>query len=171
MSVKIAIQITSTKCQYRAHRSTAISSDGWSPRLKSIASSVSSQSTPALTCAPWNPVSVKKVEPNRLRLIVSPSFTNAVNSYAWNPRNVAPSNAVTNSQSFDEPRMRSPAVCLGTFLFCTAASASTIASDDISSTNVEADVTGMSRIPWYARPVTGSVHGSCGNGPTTLFPL
>jgi hypothetical protein len=51
---------------------------------------------------------------------------------------------------------------LGTFLFCTAASASTMNSDDISSTNVEADVTGMSRIGWNALPVAGSVHGWCG---------
>src|SRR5687768_18192737 len=56
----------------------------------------------SVTCAPWKPVSVKNVEPNRLRRMVNPSLTNAVNSYAWKPRNVAPSSAVMNSQRSEE---------------------------------------------------------------------
>ena len=35
-------------------------------------SSVTSQSTPAVTCAPWKPVSVKNDEPNRLVVMVEP---------------------------------------------------------------------------------------------------
>src|SRR5687768_18113244 len=77
--------------------------------------------------------------------MVSPSCTNDVNSYAWNARKPAPRRQVAHNQSFDEPRMRSPVVCFGTLRFSTAASASTIASDDMSSTNVDADVTGMLR--------------------------
>jgi hypothetical protein len=67
--------------------------------------------------------------------------------------------AVAHSQSFDDPRMRSLRVCLGKFLVWTAASASTMNSDDISSTKVDADVTGMSRIGCKVWPVAGSVHG------------
>jgi hypothetical protein len=77
----------------------------------------------------------------------------------------------SQSQSFDEPRMRSPVVCFGRSRFCTAASASTIASDDMSSTNVEADVTGIFRIGLNTSPVVGLVHASCGNGPSGLLPL
>ena len=62
--------------------STSSVSFGPSPRLMSIASNVQSHSTPAETCAPWKPVSVKNDEPNRLVLIVRPSCTNEVNSYA-----------------------------------------------------------------------------------------
>ncbi len=94
-----------------------------------------------------------------------------MNSYAWNPRNVAPSTAVMKSQSLDDPRIFSPSVTLGLSLFSTAANASTIASDDMSSTNVEQDVTGMLRIALKCCPVAGSVQGSCGNGPWTLRPL
>src|SRR5687767_15115497 len=126
--------------------------------------------TPAVTWAPWNPVRVKNDDPNRLVLIVSPSCTKDVNSYAWNPRNVAPSSAVIQSHSFDEPRILSPVVRLGTFLFCTAASASTMASDDMSRTNVDADVIGMLRIGLNVWPV-GLTHTSCGYGPTRLRPL
>ena len=82
-----------------------------------------------------------------------------------------PSRHVAHSHSFDDPRMRSPAVFLGTLRFCTAASASTIASDDISSTNVENDVTGMFRIGLNTSPVIGLVHASCGYGPSGLLPL
>jgi hypothetical protein len=81
--VKIAIQTTSTKCQYNAQISTMSVSFGVRPRLKSMARSVSSQRTPTVTCAPWNPVSVKNDEPNRFVRMVSPSWTNEVNSNAW----------------------------------------------------------------------------------------
>src|SRR5450432_1751117 len=102
----------------------------------SIDNSVSSQMTPAVTCAPWKPVRMKKDEPNRFVWIVSPSCTNEVNSYAWKPRNVAPRSAVHASQIFDD--LRSPRT--------TAECASTIASEDMRSTKVETDVTGMFRI-------------------------
>ena len=69
-----------------------------------MAQSVMSHSTPALTCAPWNPVSVKNDEPNRLRRMDNPSCTKDVNSYAWNPRNVAPRIAVASSQKLELPR-------------------------------------------------------------------
>jgi hypothetical protein len=52
-----------------------------------------------------------------------------------------------------------------------AASASTIASDDISRTNVEIDVTGILRIAFSGTAHTGGLQASCGNGPTTLRPL
>src|SRR5689334_3404954 len=132
---------------------------------------VQSHSTPAVTWAPWKPVSVKKVEPKRFRLIDRPSWTNEVNSYAWKPRNVAPASAVMNSHSFEFPRIRSPVVRFGSSLFCTAASANTMNSDDISSTKVDADVTGIFRIGLKTCPVLGSVHDSCGKGPMTLRPL
>src|SRR5688572_3283414 len=136
-----------------------------------MASNVPSQITPAVTCAPWNPVSVKNDEPNRFVRMVSPSCTNDVNSYAWNARNPAPRRQVAHSQSFDDPRMRSPVVSFGRLRFSTAASASTIASEDISSTNVDADVTGMFRIGLSTVAHAGGLHTSCGNGPTTLRPL
>ena len=47
-----------------------------------MANKVNSQSTPAVTCAPWNPVNVKNEEPNRFLRIDSPSCTNDVNSNA-----------------------------------------------------------------------------------------
>src|SRR6185437_4354715 len=112
-----------------------------------------------------------KVEPKRFRLIDRPSWTNEVNSYAWKPRKVVPASAVMNSHSFEFPRIRSPRVRFGSSLFCTAASASTMNRDDISSTNVDAEVTGMLRIGLKTWPVLGSVHVSCGNGPMTLRPL
>ena len=56
-------------------------------------------------------------------------------------------------------------------LFSTAASASTMASDDISSTNVDCDVTGMLRIAFRCVAHCGGSQASCGNGPTTLRPL
>ena len=43
-------------------------------------------------------------------------------------------------------------------------------SDDMSSTNVDAEVTGMFRMGLNTWPV-GEVHASCGNGPTTDRPL
>src|SRR6266540_3317926 len=134
----------------------------------------SSQSTPAVTWAPWNPVSVKKEEPKRFVLIVSPSCTNEVNSYAWKPRKVEPASAVIKSQSFEDASLRVHQPAFGGSgrpLFCTAASASTMNSEDISSTNVDIEVTGMFRIGFRTCPVAGSVHFSCGNGPTTLRPL
>ncbi|MND03901.1 hypothetical protein D3C83_239440 [compost metagenome] len=62
-------------------------------------------------------MSVKNDDPNRFVLIVRPSCTNEVNSNAWNPRNVVPAIAVAQSHSFDEPRILSLRVRLGTFLF------------------------------------------------------
>src|SRR5687767_4199835 len=59
----------------------------------------------------------------------------------------------------------------GRSLFSTAANASTIASDDISSTNVDTDVTGMSRMGGAAVAHCGGLQASCGNGPVTLRPL
>src|SRR3982750_985983 len=99
---------------------------------------------------------MKNDEPKRFVWIVSPSCTNDVTSYAWKPRNVAPRIAVDASQIFEE--RRSPRT--------TAECASTMASDDMSSTNVETDVTGMLRIALNTCPVAGSFHTSCGNGPT-----
>src|SRR3569833_1608184 len=118
--------------------------------------SISSQMPPKMNCAPWKPVRMKNDEPMRFVWIVSPSCTNDVNSYAWKPRNVAPRIAVEASQILDD--RRSPRT--------TAECASTIASDDISSTNVETDVTGMFRIALKTCPVAGSFHTSCGIGPT-----
>src|SRR5919204_5113354 len=150
--------------------STLIASVGRSPRLTSIPNIVRSQSTPTVTCAPWKPVSVKNDEPKRFVLIDSPSCTNDVNSYAWKPRKVEPRTAVAMSQSFDEPRIRSPRVRFGLSAFSTAARASTIASDDIRRTNVEVDVTGMLRIGLRRVAHVGGVHHSRGKGPTTLRP-
>src|ERR1044071_2181366 len=144
MSVKIAIQTTSTKCQYSAQMSISTASFVVRPRFESMANIVSSQSTPAVTCAPWKPVSVKNVDPNRFRRMVRPSCTNDVNSYAWKPRKVAPAIAVAISQKRELPRME--LAYFGLPLFSTASSASTMNSDDISSTNVDIDVTGMFRI-------------------------
>ena len=62
-------------------------------------------------------------------------------------------------------------VSFGRLRFSTAASASTIASDDISSTNVDADVTGMFRIGLSAVAHAGGLQATCGNGPTTFLPL
>jgi hypothetical protein len=45
-----------------------------------------------------------------------------------------------------------------------------MASDDISSTNVDAEVIGMLRIGSKTWPVDGSFQTSGGNGPTTLRP-
>src|SRR3989449_7512227 len=77
--------------------------------------------------------------------MVSPLWTNSVNSITCPPRKTSPSNAVENSQIF--PHFMSPR--------CTAASASTIIRLDIRRSNVLTDVKGMFRI-------------SCGYGPTTL---
>src|SRR6476620_10175616 len=44
---------------------------------------VSRQITTEITYTTWNPVIVKNDEPNRFVRIVSPSWTNEVNSYAW----------------------------------------------------------------------------------------
>ena len=144
--------------------STTSSSCGPSPRVRSIQRRLINQSTPTVTCAPWKPVSVKKVEPKRFVLRVSPSRTNAVNSYAWKPRKLAPRSAVTKSQSCEErwARVHHPAFAgSGTPLSCTACNASTIASEDIRRTKVEAEVTGMSRIAGKTFPAA-SVYSVCG---------
>ena len=44
-------------------------------------------------------------------------------------------------------------------------------SDDMSSTKVDADVTGMSRIAGSGVLHAGGRQASCGNGPTRLCPL
>src|SRR5215208_6684620 len=118
----------------------------------SIASSVQSQITPAVTCAPWKPVRVKNDEPKRLVRIVSPSCTNDVNSYAWKSRKIVPKSAVMNSQSFDEPTMPPPPRARYSSLFTTALCASTMNSDDISRQNVDAEVTGMLRMGRKSSP-------------------
>src|ERR1700680_612866 len=76
-----------------------------------------------------------------------------------------------NSHRRELPSTRSPKLCLGMSRFSTAASASTIASDDMSRTNVETDVTGMFKIGLKTWPVAGSFQTSCGNGPVRLRPL
>src|SRR5688572_21513776 len=163
MSVKIAIHTTSTRCQYSAAMSTQTASFGCRPRFMSMANNVPSQITPAVTCAPWKPVSVKNDEPNRFRRIVRPSWTNDVNSYAWKPRNVAPMRQVMNSQSFElfsTFHQTAGFAGRGLLRFSTAASAITIEKDDISSTNVEIDVIGMLRMALNVCPVWGFVHAS-----------
>src|SRR5262249_54533471 len=78
------------------------------------------------------------------------------------------------SHVFDDASSRPPnpvPAHPGLSLFSTAASASTIASDDISSTNVETDVTGMLRIGFITVAHCGGLQTSCGNGPFTLRPL
>src|SRR6185295_17709329 len=82
--------------------------------------------------------------------------------------------AVTMSQSLDDSSCRAhhPAPAHpGLSLFSTAASANTIASDDISKTNVDIDVTGILRIGLSVVAHCGGLHTSCGNGPLTLRPL
>src|SRR3954454_11234681 len=78
---------------------------------------------------------------------------------------------VIHSHNLDEPRMRSPNEYFGMSRFSTAASASTMASDDMSSTNVDTDVTGMLRIGCSVVAHCGGLQTSCGNGPLTLRPL
>src|SRR5262245_14866921 len=82
--------------------------------------------------------------------------------------------AVINSHNLDDASARPhgpvPAQP-GLSLFSTAASANTIASDDISSTNVETDVIGMLRIGLSVVAHCGGLQTSCGNGPLTLRPL
>src|SRR5215208_164971 len=131
----------------------------------SIASSVQSQITPAVTCAPWKPVRVKKEEPKRLVRIVSPSCTNDVNSYAWKSRKVVPKSAVMNSQSFDEPMIPPPPRARYSSRFTTALCASTMNSDDISRQNVDAEVTGMFRI---GRNSSAGAHPAIGPSEVTL---
>src|SRR5262245_18125632 len=92
--------------------------------------------------------------------------------------------AVTRSQNF-EPLYH--LAWLGWPAYSTPSSASTIARDDISSTNVDCDVTGMSRIgfmtspaaqpaAWTAAAVSPTTFEtlqphSCGQGPTFERPL
>src|SRR5688500_4512750 len=59
----------------------------------------------------------------------------------------------------------------GRSLFSTAANASTIASDDISSTNGDTEETGMSRMGGAAVTHCGGSQAWCGNAPVTLRPL
>ena len=56
-----------------------------------------SQTMPKVTWAPWNPVSVKKVDPNRLVLISSPSILNWLNSTTWKPMKMDPKKAVASN--------------------------------------------------------------------------
>ena len=57
-----------------------------------------SQITPMVTWVPWNPVSVKKLAPNRLVLSVSPLCTKWVNSYTCMPTKKIPHMIVAPSQ-------------------------------------------------------------------------
>src|SRR5438874_4313687 len=147
-TVKITIQTTSTKCQYRPLISTVVACALVSFPCSARTHSVSSHKTPTVTCAPCVPVSTKNVQPNRFVWSVRPLCTNSVNSSTWPPRNTSPSKAVENSQIF--PHFMSPR--------CTAASASTIMRLDISRSKVLTEVKGILRI-------------SGGYGPTTLLPL
>ena len=73
MTVKITIHTTSTKCQYRPAISTR--SACCTPSLPCIdrPQSESSQMMPTVTCAPWRPVSTKKLEPKTFVLRARPS--------------------------------------------------------------------------------------------------
>src|SRR3989441_12821541 len=79
-TVKITIQITSTKCQYRPQISTvtALAAVSWPWRART--QRVSSHTTPTVTWAPCVPVRTKNVAPKRFVWSVSPSRTNDVNS-------------------------------------------------------------------------------------------
>src|SRR6266705_1352527 len=139
--VKITIQTTSTKCQYRPVISTVMALALPSFPCNARTHSVSSHKTPTVTCAPCVPVGTKSVRANRFVCSVRPLCTNSVNSITWPPRNTSPSSAVQNSQIF--PHFMSPR--------CTAASASTIIRLDISRSNVLTDVNGMLRISCGSR--------------------
>src|SRR5581483_12041606 len=129
-TVKITIHTTSTKCQYRpAISTTSAFSCGSLPRSDRFHSE-SSITMPSVTWTPWNPVSTKKLEPKGVVLMVRPSRMNEVNSYTWPEMNVAPRSAVASSHT--RRRRLSPRWM--------AASASTIVSELISSTNELTDV-------------------------------
>lgn len=61
--MKRKIQTTSTKCQYHA----AASSPKWWWVVRCMTvhrhKQVNRNSDPMITCSPWNPVAIKKVEP------------------------------------------------------------------------------------------------------------
>ncbi len=59
---------------------------------------VTSQITPMVTWVPWNPVSTKKLAPNRFRCSVSPLCTKWVNSYTCIPTKNMPQRIVAPSQ-------------------------------------------------------------------------
>src|SRR5207244_1218807 len=64
-TVKITIHTMSTKCQYKPTSSTVSARSTGSRPSSDIPYSDRSIRIPMVTCAPWNPVRVKKVEPNR----------------------------------------------------------------------------------------------------------
>ena len=145
--MKIAIQTTSTKCQYSAAMSTLIASAGPEPapvvdreqraepdhagrHVRAVEAGEREERRAEQVRADRQPFVHERgelvrleAEERRRRGCTSPTAT------AWTSRGCA--------------RWSCASGCLR---FSTAASASTIASDDMSSTNVDADVTGMFRI-------------------------
>jgi hypothetical protein len=69
----MTIQTMSTKCQYSPTISTGNAGSSDNDPRHDITTRISSIRTPTVTCTPWKPVSVKKVVPNTLVVIVSPS--------------------------------------------------------------------------------------------------
>ena len=128
--MKITIHTMSTKCQYRPTISTGNDPSPGRRSTHDIETRPSSIKTPTVTWTPWNPVSTKKVVPNRLVESVSPSSWKSVNSYTWPPTNVSPSIAVASSHRRIRPG--SPR--------CAEESARTIVSELASSTNDDTDV-------------------------------
>ena len=65
--VKIATQIMSRACQKMLRQSSRRTMCGWNPLAQICAIIVPIHSKPAVTCAPWQPTSVKKDERKALR--------------------------------------------------------------------------------------------------------
>lgn len=56
-------QTTSTKCQYQAAASNPKWCDGEKCKVFIRSQEIIKNNVPIITCKPWNPVAIKKVEP------------------------------------------------------------------------------------------------------------
>ena len=173
--MKIAIQTTSTKCQYSAAMSTASASLGPEAALvvdrqQRAEPDDAGGDVRAVEAGEREQRRAEEVRPDgqpfmhERREFVRLEAEEGGAQYARDPQPELGRREQARTEAGVHGGSALP-------LFCTAARASTMASDDISSTNVDADVTGMSRIGGNTCRVCGSVHGVDGNGPTMLRPL
>ena len=88
-------QMMSSACQNRLKQSSRRSTIGRKPLVATCAIMTASQSSPKVTCTPWQPTNVKNAERNALRSGVAPIMTMPANSLASSARNAAPSRKVT----------------------------------------------------------------------------
>ena len=88
----------SSACQNRAKQSSRRSMAGRNPLIATWAIITANQISPAATCKPWQPTTVKNAERKALRYGVAPMAIIPANSLISSARNAAPSTKVIKAE-------------------------------------------------------------------------